>query len=373
MKKSLFTLASLALAIALAFAFVACEQPVEEDAGAGAAAVLRLYIDRPDGLTLDFHNDTADLRDMLEIRAGEEVFVSPVGALTGVAAEGVKNYPYPIVIKPSTNGILVPVNKSVGDSDPASGKAVDGKIWKAWSAPTVTGTESGNKNNPASYVGVEVDDVTTYVPNNKDRTKVIMIPPFRSAIEGGKITQPADFAYPGLTTAEKSPDETANAEPGSVIQSNNPKMKFLYSGTIILRDTAVGSTSVGSPVAYDATKGAYYVDIELVDKTPASKGYDDMFKGSGSFYLELRVSKYVASADWTSADQPNGGMKPFYYMYTPGKKGFNDFQGMTTGGIAVYKTDNANIKKFSLKPGINEIKLSDFSYTGQHKVDAKDW
>jgi hypothetical protein len=386
MKKNWFTFVSLALAIALAFAFVACEQPAEEDT-AIAAAVLRLYIDRPDGLTLSFKDS-----DILDIRAGQEIFVAPKDGTNGV-----EEYPYPIILKPSTNGILVPVNKSVADSDPASGKAVDGKIWKAWSAPTVTGTESGNKNNPASYKGATVEEVTSAVSNNKDRTKVIMIPPFRTAtvtgaggefggvidskiVDDGSGTYVA-FNYPdsaGATIdATTGPNEGQGV--GSVIQSNNPKMKFLYSGIVQLRDTAVGSDKEGVPVAYDSTKHAYYVDIPLLDKTPGSKGYDDFFKSSGSFYLELKVGP---NTGFEAADAPHaagtpinaaGGMLGYTYMYTPGKKGFNDFQGMTATGTPVWKTDNANIKKFNLKPGINEISLSDFSFVGQHDVNAKVW
>jgi hypothetical protein len=353
MKKSLFTLASLAPAIALAFAFVACEQPVEEDAGAGSAAVLRLYIDRPDGLTLK-------PGDHLEIRAGQEIFVRPQGFTAKTDASGVLNYPYPMVLKPSTAATnKVPINKSVTDpSDPNK------KYYKGWSGSSVTGTDG--EGTTVTYSGSTFAEITAAVPNNKDRTKVIMIPPFRKNDTDGKITQPTGFAYPGLTATDKSPDE-ANAEPGSVIQSNNPKMKYLYSGIIALAVTT-GTPAPGYTVAFDSKKNAYYIDIELLDKTPGSKGYDDFFKSSGSFYLELRVGNNVSFAANAA-----GGMLGYYYMYTPGKKGFNDFQGMTTGGIAVYKTDNANIKKFNLKPGINEISLSDFSFGGQHDVNNKVW
>jgi hypothetical protein len=49
------------------------------------------------------------------------------------------------------------------------------------------------------------------------------------------------------------------------------------------------------------------------------------------------------------------------YMYTKDKHGFNDLWKMG-GANAYYKSNNANIKKVSLKPGINELYLSYFSH-----------
>jgi hypothetical protein len=366
MKKSLFTLASLALAIALAFAFVACEQPVEEDAAAGSAAILRLYIDRPDGLTLSFKDN-----DELEIRAGQEIFVAPKDG-----TKGVEEYPYPLMLKPSTNGVKVPVNKSVGDSNPASGLTLyDDKIWKGWSTQSLNGTKSSNKGTSVGYTGIKIDDLGAKISSAaKDRLKVITIPPFRQndgkIVDETSVGTPNFFGYPDATQdpiVTLSPSPNKDQEVGSVIQTSNPKMKYLYSGLISLTDTT--GANAGHAAAFDAKKNSYYIDIELLDKTPGSKGYDDFFKSSGSFYLELRVGK---AGDDFAGTVTEGGMLPFYYMYTPGKKGFNDVQGMIKG-TAIYKTDNANIKKFSLKPGINEISLSEFSFAGQHIVDSKIW
>jgi hypothetical protein len=171
----------------------------------------------------------------------------------------------------------------------------------------------------------------------------------------------------GLPTAAAaiSDDETT-------LQTQGNK-KYLVSGVL----TATGGVGTTGTQINEAAiiqtdnddKTQRYIDIELVDVRPGSKSYGSVYHGSISGYLELAV---------TMGGGDTGMLANTTYLYTKDKHGFNDFLRMATqgdvdaraaaGGTAIvigqplYRTANANIKKVSLKPGVNDIYLSFFSY-----------
>ncbi|MDR1253194.1 MAG: hypothetical protein LBK62_13705 [Treponema sp.] len=135
----------------------------------------------------------------------------------------------------------------------------------------------------------------------------------------------------------------------SVIKSTDPKKKYLVSGEVTIGPSiADTTTSSDHPIQVDP-KGAYYVDIELINQTPAAKERGSVFAGNISAYVEMSVSTAIGSLDTHT------------YMYTKDKHGFNDLWKMD-GATARWNTSNSNIKKVSLKPGINEVYLSYFSW-----------
>ncbi|MDR1252623.1 MAG: hypothetical protein LBK62_10745 [Treponema sp.] len=137
----------------------------------------------------------------------------------------------------------------------------------------------------------------------------------------------------------------------TILNNQNPKKKFLDSGEITILGSydPVAQTAGGNSIQVNA-KNIYYVDVELVTQTPAAKDRGSIFDQSISGYLELDVSQS------TTGDSISTGV----YMYTKDKHGFNDLWKMENG-LPLWKSTNANIKKVSLKPGLNEIYLSYFS------------
>jgi hypothetical protein len=130
------------------------------------------------------------------------------------------------------------------------------------------------------------------------------------------------------------------------------------------------------------TNSQYYVDVVLIDKTPAAKTYGETLKKSFSGYVELEIlpsTPYVdgngdikglgvapspATPQWPATW---GGMDgTFYFMYTKDRHGYNRWD--TAEGK--WQTSNENVKKLSLKPGINEVRLSYFSQ-GEGDVEFK--
>jgi hypothetical protein len=175
-----------------------------------------------------------------------------------------------------------------------------------------------------------------------------------------------------LTTAISNMQTTLQA-------SSN--QKYLVSG-ILTAVAGVGATGEdittnGSAIIQtdNDDKTQRYIDIELVDVRPGSKGYGSISHESISGYLELAVGN-------SSATDPGVDINTTY-LYTKDKHGFNDFLRMATpqdvldgamvpaaaggfvaatAGEPIYRTGNANIKKVSLKPGVNDIYLSFFSH-----------
>jgi hypothetical protein len=139
----------------------------------------------------------------------------------------------------------------------------------------------------------------------------------------------------------------------SIIAPDNPKKKYLLSGAITLKAPVGATVTPGGNTIQVDPKGAYYVDIELINSTYGVKERGSVFDGSVSAFLELDVTTAIGAG---AAAFPTGT-----YMYTKDKHGFNDYAGKDADGRPRYKVKNANIKRVSLKSGINEIYLSYFS------------
>jgi hypothetical protein len=165
-----------------------------------------------------------------------------------------------------------------------------------------------------------------------------------------------------LQTADRS---RVTAIPGgrpvddaTVLKFNDPKKKYLVSGLISINGqitadtggTGVVSGAAGTSIQVDP-KGIYYIDIPLVNQTVASVDRGSIFSGSISGYVELNANTTTG---------PNQ-LAQQTYLYTKDKHGFNDLWKIDNGAPR-WKTTNSNIKKVSLKPGINEIYLSYFSF-----------
>jgi hypothetical protein len=185
----------------------------------------------------------------------------------------------------------------------------------------------------ANYPGAaNVDSAGVTEPGNKtgpieaaDRNKVIAIPWNRTSILVGD----------------------------SVIKAVDPKKDYLVSGAVVAAAPVVGSADpAGGNIQVNA-KGIYYIDVPLVNQTIASKDRGSIFSGSISGYVELALTS-------TTLPAANAGQATTY-LYTKDKHGFNDLWKMD-GLIPLWKTTNSNIKKVSLKSGINELYLSYFSY-----------
>ncbi|MDR0584462.1 MAG: hypothetical protein LBG57_08965 [Treponema sp.] len=190
--------------------------------------------------------------------------------------------------------------------------------------------------------------INTVDPN--DRTKVLAIP-------GDPPQVPA---LAGTRTA---------AIAQSVLQQAGKK-KFLASGilTAVAGAAQPGQAVGGAAIQTDNDdKTQRYIDIELVDLKPSSPGYGSVYSGSISGYVELAVTG-AAAGFATSGVQANTA-----YLYTKDKHGFNDFLRLATQadvdagaanniGEPVYGVKNSNIKKVSLKSGVNDLYLSFFSY-----------
>jgi hypothetical protein len=249
-------------------------------------------------LHLDKQETVDFVNTTFEIRIGEELYITPAGA-------GLLNYfainTYPYALVPGQN---------------------DGKT------------------NAQNFNDVDI----------ADRTKVLAIPATAPSVATGPI-----------------------AHTQTVLQYQGKK-KFLASGILRAvpgKDDNFAGTVLGAGIQTDNDdKTQRYIDIELVDVKPGSKGYGSVYSGSISGYLELAVSVSTVADSGVKDDTT--------YLYTKDKHGFNDFLRMATAedvaarlaaggppltiGQPLYGVRNANIKKVSLKPGINDIYLSFFSY-----------
>ncbi|MDR1252538.1 MAG: hypothetical protein LBK62_10275 [Treponema sp.] len=167
------------------------------------------------------------------------------------------------------------------------------------------------------------------------------------------------LAIPGTVTRTDDPNE-------SVLQREGKK-NILASG-VLNASTGVGAVGSGTTGAGliqtdNKDKTQRYIDIELVDVKQSSAGFGSVFSGSISGYVELAVTGTVAG---------NGLAANRAYLYTKDKHGFNDFLRLATAadatalgvnaGTPIYGVKNANIKKVSLKSGINDLYLSFFSF-----------
>jgi hypothetical protein len=152
------------------------------------------------------------------------------------------------------------------------------------------------------------------------------------------------------------PPDRAASTGTTVLQLLDPKKKVLSSGQVTVGATiAAGNDPAGTTIQVDA-KGIYYVDVPLVNLTVASKDRGSVYAGSISGWVELWVID-IASPPPAPAFQ----LENKIFMYTKDKHGFNDLWKIDTNGAQIWKTTNSNIKKVSLKPGINELYLSYFS------------
>jgi hypothetical protein len=150
------------------------------------------------------------------------------------------------------------------------------------------------------------------------------------------------------------PARRANNAP-TVLQDRDPKSTYLTSGAIALNPTYTTGGTGGSTIQVPA-KGPYYVDIELINQTPGDVKRGDIFAGSLSAYVELTILRTAPVTLATGDPLPDAT-----YLYTRDKHGFNDLWKMDAG-VPIYKTTNSRIGTVSLKPGLNELYLSYFSY-----------
>jgi hypothetical protein len=141
--------------------------------------------------------------------------------------------------------------------------------------------------------------------------------------------------------------------------------------------TITSTADFGGHPKVVTTDSQYYVDIVLIDKTTAAKTYGETLKKSFSGYVELEIlpstpyvdgkGNVVGGSDTPAWPATWGGMDgTFYYMYTKDRHGYNRWD--TAEGK--WQTANENVKKLSLKPGINEVRLSYFSQ-GEGDVEFK--
>jgi hypothetical protein len=298
MKKNLLKSGALVLALVLAMVFAACEQPTDEGEGGAGSPTLIR-------LYLDRDDATIEPGDSLVIRVGEDLLI-PTGPGT--------NYPYPHTEYPAGSGT----------------------IENSIKPDTTDRRESG----------VTISD--------KDANKVLAIPGTLPAAMGTATT--AGTPARGTATVSGGPTPPAGEITGitSVIKSIDPKKKFLTTGTVEAKaPVATDAQVAGNSIQVDP-RGIYYIDLELVNQTPTAKDRGSVFSGSISGYVELMVVRAAAA--------PSINLMPnTAYMYTKDKHGFNDLWKMG-GTTAYWKTNNANIKKVSLKSGVNELYLSYFSH-----------
>lgn len=186
-----------------------------------------------------------------------------------------------------------------------------------------------------------------------------------------------NYPYPlvaGLNDGKTSNDPILETDRGSVIAipalqprsdaiaesvlQRLGKKKFLASG--ILQAVAgveqAGDQVQGVPIQTDNDqKKQRYIDIELVDLSPSSAAWGSVYSKSINGYVELAVTGTTA----TSGVDPTTA-----YLYTGKnkKRAFNDLH-QVVAGVPVPRTNNANIQRISLKPGINELYLAFFSNT----------
>jgi hypothetical protein len=154
------------------------------------------------------------------------------------------------------------------------------------------------------------------------------------------------------------PPARNNAIENSVLQWRG-RRKYLASGTLTAVAGVDDPQSVtpveGVPIQTDNDKKKQrYIDIELIDLSPTSgAAYGSVFSKSIKGYVELAVTTASATSDLANTTA---------YLYTEGKRAFNEFY-QNIGGVPVYRVNNANIKTFPLKPGVNELYLQFFSNT----------
>jgi hypothetical protein len=168
----------------------------------------------------------------------------------------------------------------------------------------------------------------------------------------------------------------------TILEDRIPTAKYFETGVVRITNgvpniaqTAAAQDPGGVPKVV-TTNSQYYVDIVLINKTPAAKEYGATLKSSFSGYMELEI---LPSSDYWDPVAGNlkggvptapatwGGMNGSnYYMYTKDRHGFNSWN--TAEGK--WNTGNDYVKKVSLKPGINEIRLSYFSQ-GEGDVEFK--
>jgi hypothetical protein len=408
MKKNLLSLG--ALALVLGFVFAACAQPTEETKSKEEDVILRLYLDRPAGQTLD-------VGDQFQIRVGTKFAIPAYLKEETYTFKDAANADQTItryVWRPRVRGSKdeatgADVKSQVPLARATAGGATYGEAtWLIDMAEIALVVTASNLVDSATGALMAANTTYTYTPTTSGavpvdpstddiswvtddtvpaaikstlRTDIIAdgtantlnpgkavyigrdldLDPNWKAMIGGTLT-----GISALTGSETNPwfSVLDNYLPQKGT-GGNPNNKYFETGMItitsgvadISHDPGTTPTIVGG-VPKIVTKDAYYVDLVLINKT-----VDDPLKGgslkkslSGA-YLELEVLAPETNAT-PGVNGTVGGMdNSVFYMYTKDKHGFNTWN--TADGK--WNETNDNIKTLSLKPGINEIYLRYFS------------
>jgi hypothetical protein len=118
----------------------------------------------------------------------------------------------------------------------------------------------------------------------------------------------------------------------------------------------VGGVSIGMVLTADQitiTKDGTYVDLflyrTLIDASTPTSTATEVWQKSGSYYVKLYV------------EPTSGGIQPGVYIYTPGKFSRNQPTREFPNDPNTPPIYNTSVKRFSFKPGINNLYLANFS------------
>jgi hypothetical protein len=373
-----------ALAVALVVLFAACAQPTEESSsGSNKDTIIRLYLDRPDKQTLD-------VGDSFQLRVGQQLLVparlvtethtfTTTGSNTAASGNAYPAGTYTIsrkVWRPNTRAA------GTGEGGTANVSYVRKDRLRTGVSPTqadwfgTLGTAYGTLVSAASAAGTGIyTGVVTGGPAFVG-TDTLANVDLVSDVDKFEIYEAEDFAFTGgevflgadLVSSDWGITSSAN-EYFSFIVGRIPTQKYYETGVVTITDGTSDQQHIAGPLTVTGgvpkvvtTDSQYYVDLVLVNRTPAAKEYGATLKGSVSAYIELEIltgaSANVPSGVTAYGEAALGGMPAdWFFMYTKDKHGFNTWNG----GEGKWNENNANIKKVSLKPGINELRLSYFS------------
>jgi hypothetical protein len=160
-----------------------------------------------------------------------------------------------------------------------------------------------------------------------------------------------EFGTTGATEAERLAAVDRNRSAiTTLLQKGRPDQQFFQSGQIKLGDTGATPTAGAVPIAVQ--DGRFYVDIELVNYTPAAEQYGAYLDESANLYLEFSVST------------GSGGMTVGTYYYIPGEgSGYNEWDS----AAGAFRTSNNQIDRKEIGPGVNELYLSKFAKDNEFK------
>jgi hypothetical protein len=312
MKKSLMKAAVLAAVVMLALAACANDTTEDSSSGPGAPTVIRLYLDRPDTMNLKEG-------DFIQLRAGEELYI---GHPDQIAQGKDVTYPYMDERKTTydTNSIKQFTEVWASFFDPASPDfPFESSTSQGSDAYNKAGTPAVLSKNDMQYIvegmsgiGWKVDGtaVSNPITGPLDGYELPVASTFAAGTYAARHDYDNGFVFEDsiaqvtdknslkpitdITDRQKPiairPNRYATGEDtASYIQMKNAKKKYLFSGEIKLVSSVPGSGGGTPIVVSNGKQPGYYIDFELVNKTPGSKDYDTVFNSSGSFYLELMV------------------------------------------------------------------------------------